>query len=111
MCDLIDKYNKLVRDKIPEIIKQQGDFPKVETLDDKEYFNALNQKLREEVAEYLENFNVDELADIAEVIHALVKYKGMTLHEFENIRLKKHNERGGFDDRISLVEVERKPTE
>lgn len=108
---MIDKYDKLVRDKIPDIIKQQGDFPKIEILDDKRYFDALNQKLKEELVEYLEDFNIDELADIAEVIHALVKHKGLTLNDFEKIRLKKYKERGGFDNKISLIEVVRKRNE
>ena len=108
---MVDKYDKLVRDKIPIIIKQQGDSPKTVTLDDKRYFNALNRKLREELDEYFEYFNIEELADIVEVIHALVKYKGLTLNEFEKIRLKKYDERGSFDARVSLIEVERQCTE
>jgi len=108
--DLIDKYNKLVRDKIPDIIMRQGDCPKVEILDDESYLNALNHKLTEETAEYLGNHSIDELADIVEVIYALVKYKGLTLNDFDILRLRKHNERGGFDNRISLIEVERNQT-
>jgi len=102
---LTDKYNKLVRDKIPEIIRHKGDFPKVKTLNDPDYFDALNQKLTEEVDEYLKEHNADELADILEVIHAIAKHKGLTPHDLEQIRLKKHDERGGFDEKILLVEV------
>ena len=107
---MIDQYNKLVRDKIPEIIRRCGDTPNVELLDDEKYFNALNRKLQEEVAEYLDGYSIDELADILEVIYALVKFKGLTPNDFEHIRLEKYNERGGFNDRISLVEVKRNNT-
>ena len=104
---MVDKYNKLVRDKIPELIMQKDNFSKTELLDDVNYFSALNKKLTEEVSEYLENYNIEELADIVEVIYAIVKFKGINLSEFEDLRLKKYNERGGFDCRISLIEVER----
>jgi len=102
-----DIYNKLVRDKIPEIIVGKGDNPKVRVMDNEEYYQALNQKLKEEAAEYFENYDIEELADIAEVILAIVKYKGVSQRDFEEIRLKKYNERGGFDEKICLVEVER----
>ena len=105
---MIDKYNKLVRDKIPEIISQNGDCPKVRTLDCQSYFDALNHKLTEEVAEYLAEYSVDELADMLEVIHTIAKHKGLTPYDLEQIRIKKHGERGGFDERILLVEVKRK---
>jgi len=102
------KYNKLVRDKIPEIIKRQGDLPKVEVLDDDKYFDSLNQKLTEEVAEYLENFDINELADVLEVICAIVKYRGLSFNDLEKIRHEKFNERGGFDDKLFLIEVKYK---
>jgi predicted house-cleaning noncanonical NTP pyrophosphatase (MazG superfamily) len=105
--DVVEKYIKLVRDKIPEIIKQQGDLPKTELLDEDKYINVLNAKLMEEVAEYLENYNVYEFADILEVIYAIAKYKGITQKDLEDIRVKKLDERGGFDSRISLIEVKR----
>lgn len=102
---MVEIFNKLVRDRIPEIIRSQGDVPKTEILNNNNYFAALNQKLEEEVAEYLEDYSVDELADIVEVIFAIVKFKGLDVNEFEALRLKKHKERGGFDSRISLLEV------
>ena len=102
-----DIYGKLVRDKIPEIIAAQGDIPVTRILDEEEYFHALNQKLQEEVAEYLDGFCPEELADILEVIRAIIEQKGMSYGEIEQIREKKRSERGGFQKRISLVEVER----
>jgi len=104
---LIINYNKLVRDKIPEIIRIIGDTPKTMTLDDETYFHCLNQKLKEEVDEYLEECSACELADILEVIYAIAAYKNLTPSDLENIRLKKHDERGGFSDKVFLVEVER----
>jgi predicted house-cleaning noncanonical NTP pyrophosphatase (MazG superfamily) len=83
----------------------KGDIPSVVTLSDEQYFHALNRKISEEVAEYLEEYSVEELADIVEVVYALVKHKGLSLQEFEQIRLKKREERGGFDEKISLIEV------
>jgi len=99
-------YNKLVRDKIPEIIKKNGQMPKLKKLDESEYFSALNHKLTEEVAEYLESYSVEELADIVEVVYAIIKCKGLSLEDFEAIRNKKIDERGGFEERLLLVEVE-----
>ena len=104
---MTEKYNKLVRDGIPSIIRQQGHEPRTRVLDDGEYFEALNCKLGEELEEYRENFDLGELADMVEVIHAIVKCKGMSLEEFEEIRMKKYNQRGGFAEKIYLVEVER----
>ena len=105
---MTEKYNKLVRDKIPEIIMQKGDEPIVEILDGENYFKALNKKLEEELEEYLEEYDIEELADMVEVIYAIVKYKGMTQENFEDIRLEKNKERGSFDDRLALLGVTRK---
>lgn len=99
-------YQKLVRDKIPEIILEQGNVPVTAVLDDPGYYTALNQKLIEEVDEYNEGHDIEELADIVEVVLALVRYKGVSLAEFEQLRLQKRQERGGFEKRIQLIEVE-----
>ena len=105
---MIEKHNKLVRDKIPEMIRQKGDLPVVETLDDeKKYLKALHRKLSEEIDEYHEQRNVDEFADVLEVVYALAKYYGKTPEYLEQIRLKKYKERGGFDNKTFLVAVER----
>ena len=102
-----DVYNKLVRDKIPELIIAQGDVPVTRILDDAEYAQALHLKLQEEVAEYLDGFCVEELADVLEVVRAIIESKGMTYDEVEQIRKSKNDERGGFRKKISLIEVER----
>lgn len=105
---MTDVYNKLIRDNIPEIIRKQGDIPNTQILDDKAYYKALNEKLTEEVNEYLVDYNITELADIAEVIIALIKHNGVSMEEFEQIRRDKHNKNGGFDKKLFLVSVERK---
>jgi len=104
---MISRYDKLVRDKIPEIIRAQGDIPRVETLDDEQYFSALNQKLREEVDEYFEAYKLEELADILEVVYAIAQHKQVSKDDLERLRLEKYNERGGFGDKVFLIEVEK----
>ena len=69
-------YNKLVRDKIPEIISaDNGSICKTRIMDDKEYLKALDAKLQEELCEYLESGSIEELADLEEVIRAVLKTK------------------------------------
>lgn len=98
-------YNKLVRDRIPEIIEVSGKSCVTETLPDEQFIELLNKKLLEEVTEYLESGSVEELADIGEVMHAILDYKGISLEEFQRIRLEKLQERGGFKKKILLKEV------
>lgn len=93
---------KLVRDHIPEIIRSNGEEPKVRTLNDDEYLAALDDKLREEVAEYLEANDLNELADILEVIRAIAEAHGSSIEKIERVREEKFEKRGGFSDRISL---------
>lgn len=98
-------YNKLVRDKIPQIIEQAGKTCVCETLSDEQYIQMLNEKLLEEVKEYLESGTVEELADIDEVMHAILAFKDVSIEEFQKIRLDKLNARGGFLNKILLKEV------
>lgn len=104
---MIDRYNKLVRDKIPQIISKQGGFPLTEQLIGESYAEALHSKLAEEVAEYFESRSIEELADIVEVIYALVKQRGLSIKDLESARLKKYDDAGGFENGIFLVEVRR----
>lgn len=98
---------KLVRDKIPEIIRESGDRPIIRQLsDDTEYMMELYLKLDEEVAEFKENLNTAELADVLEVVYALGKSFGLTEQELDHIRKKKALERGAFDERVLLKRVE-----
>jgi len=93
---------KLVRDRIPEIIRKQGGEPRVRKLDEESFREALCDKLGEETKEFLEGRTVEELADILEVVYALAGDDGLTQDALEAIRLKKRAERGGFDQRLIL---------
>lgn len=99
------KYNKLVRDKIPEIIEKNNKRCEYTILNSEEYLDHLNKKLLEEVNEYLESNDTEEIADILEVIYSILKHKNIDKEEVEKIRVKKKNERGSFDKRIMLKEV------
>jgi len=99
-------YNKLIRDKIPQIIEDSGKSPSVEILDDSDYVKSLNVKLQEELDEYLEDESVEELADIVEVIMAILKHKEVSLEAFESIRKKKIEDRGAFEKKLFLRHVE-----
>ena len=99
-------YNKLVRDKIPEIIESDGKICKTEILSDEEYLKMLDAKLDEELAEYHKDQNIEELADLIEVIYAAAKARGYSVDELEKVRVKKAEERGGFGEKVFLREVE-----
>jgi len=99
------KYNKLVRDKIPEIIKNKGAVPIAHIADDEEYWQKLKEKLQEEVDEFLKDSNEEELADILEVIYAICDFKNFDKEKLELLRKKKTEERGGFKDKIILDET------
>lgn len=98
-------YNKLVRDKIPEIIEKSGKTCTVETLTDEKYIVMLDAKLTEELAEYQESKSLEELADLLEVMGAVVKARGYSWDELTKVRKKKHEERGGFEKKILLKQV------
>lgn len=98
-------YNKLVRDRIPEIIEKSGKKFVIDVMDEEVYKIELNKKLMEEVQEYLENESVEEIADILEVIYSILKLKGVTIEEVEHIRKQKKATRGGFDQKIKLIKV------
>lgn len=99
------KYNKLVRDKIPEIIKKKGVIPVTHIASDNEYWRKLKEKLQEEVDEFIKDSNEEELADILEVVYAICDYKKIDKKELELLRKKKAEERGGFKDQIILDET------
>lgn len=99
-------YNKLVRDKIPSIIETDGKTCKTRILSNGEYIAALEAKLNEEVAEYQKDKNLEEMADVLEVLQAICVARGYTLEELEALRTKKAEERGGFTKKIFLEYVE-----
>lgn len=98
-------YKKLVRDKIPEIIKSSGAKPATRILDEKEYLEELVKKLKEEVAEFEEDHSIEELADIQEVLLALYEALGIKKDELEAVRSKKADKNGRFKKRIYLEGV------
>lgn len=98
-------YNKLVRDRIPEIIQDSGKTCEIEVLDDKTYLEILDKKLTEELNEYYESHNAEELADLLEVVYATAKARGYTKEQLEEIRQNKADKRGAFDQKILLKSV------
>lgn len=100
------RYDKLVRDKIPEIIESTGKKAICRTLTETEYKEYLEKKLDEEVAEFHGSKSVEELADILEVVYALIEIQGRSVFELGSMRRRKLFERGAFGKRICLIEVE-----
>lgn len=91
---------KLVRDRIPEIIKNDGKTPITEILSNEEYLKELDIKLNEEVAEYQTDRTIEEMADILEVLFAICEARGYSVEELMKLRESKREKRGGFKDRI-----------
>ncbi len=98
-------YNKLVRDRIPDIIKESGRSCTIEVLSDFDYIRMLDEKLGEELAEYHQDHSMEELADLLEVIRAVTVARGWSLDELEKVRVEKARQRGGFEKKLLLKEV------
>ena len=98
-------YNKLVRDRIPEIIEASGKTCEIEILSDEEYLEMLDKKLDEELAEYHHEQNIEELADLLEVLYTTAKARGYSIEELDHVRIEKQKARGGFDKKILLKSV------
>lgn len=101
-------FHKLVRDRIPEIIEAEGKTCICKTLSDEDYLHLLDEKLNEELTEYQESKSLEELADLLEVIRAVVKARGWTLEELEELRAGKAAKRGRFEKKLLLQEVIKK---
>ncbi|MCL2426951.1 MAG: nucleoside triphosphate pyrophosphohydrolase [Oscillospiraceae bacterium] len=99
-------FNKLVRDRIPEIIESHGNIPEIEVLDDLAYSKALDEKLREECNELFEansrEAKVEEIADTLKVLHAIADTLNITMDEIENVRKHKQEKRGAFKKKFFL---------
>ena len=100
-------YEKLVRDRIPELIEAQGEIPLAEILDDEAYIRCLDEKMREELEEYLEDGSMEELADLLEVIRAVIAACGPTWDEVESLRVGKANRNVAFEKKLYLIGVEK----
>jgi predicted house-cleaning noncanonical NTP pyrophosphatase (MazG superfamily) len=99
------KFNKAIRDKIPEIIQKDGHTCNIQTLSDEKFIIEIEKKLSEEVTEYQNDKNPEELADILEVIYRISQLKGISKEELEKIRIKKLQDRGGFDKNLFLIDT------
>ena len=100
------EYDKLVRDRIPGIIEGNGNTPIVHRATDDEFGQRLIEKLHEEVKEFCENREIEELADILEIVHAIRESRGVTVEQLQEIRAQKADRRGRFEERIVLERVE-----
>ena len=98
-------YDKLVRDKIPKIIEKSGKQCEIEILSDEKYLEMIDKKFDEKLEEYHKDKNIEELADLLEVIYAATKVLGYSIEDLENVRVEKAEKRGGFDKKILLKKV------
>ncbi len=104
---MVTHYNKLIRDRIPEIVRGGGGTAVVTVLSDAAYREALDRKLSEELAEYLAEGDVAELADLLEVVLAICETRGVDADALEAMRRAKAEKNGRFSQRLFLVSVER----
>jgi predicted house-cleaning noncanonical NTP pyrophosphatase (MazG superfamily) len=105
------KYNKLIRNRIPEIIKEKDIESKTHIAEKDEYYQKLQEKLEEEIKEFLsadEKDKIEEIADILEVLYTICDVKGVSREQIEEIRAQKSKDRGGFEKRIILEETRTK---
>lgn len=105
LLTLLMRYNKLVRDKIPEIIKRKGQTPVTHVATVEEFSTKLKEKLSEEVAEFQEAESIEELADVLEVIDTIIVFRHFEKNQILEVQKKKRKERGGFEKRIILDEA------
>ena len=100
------QFDKAIRDKIPEIIKESGKNCNMKKLKDSEFLIELEKKLIEELTEYQESKDVEELADILEVVYRISELKGITSDELDHIKNEKAKKRCKFADNLFLVDTD-----
>ena len=99
-------YHKLVRDRIPDIIKESGKECSYVILEaDGDYIEAIENKLIEEVNEYLKEPSLSELSDVLAVVYGIAQARNWSLEDLENERVSKENKNGSFDKKVFLLEV------
>lgn len=96
----LTNQGKLVRDKIPQIIMEDGKTPITRILSEEEYLAELDKKLNEEIAEYQADKSLEEMADVLEVLFAICEARGHSVEELMEVRRKKREKRGGFEQKI-----------
>jgi len=106
LLETMIQNDKLVRDRIPEILRAQGKRCDVRTLADDEFAQRVEEKLAEEIAEYRESGEIEELADIVKLIEAIAEQRGVEWDQFERLRLQKREQRGGFTRRLLVCRVD-----
>lgn len=99
-------YNKLIRDNNVKIMEDKGCKVRYEILDNERYGEELDKKLKEEVEEYLEDYSIEEMADVMEVIYAILEYRGTSMEEVEKVRIEKRDRKGAFKKKVFLKDVE-----
>lgn len=97
---------KLVRDRIPELIRQRGATPHVRILDEEHFYASLLDKLREEMSEFEANPSAEELADLSEVLRGLARRLGIPYGLVERERVRKYEANGGFEEGILLEGID-----
>ena len=97
------RREKLVRDRIPDIIRENGESPTVRSATEKEMDLLLREKLVEESSEYLSSGSIEEIADVLEVVHEILSRRGVSFEDVERIRLQKKRHRGGFEKGLVLL--------
>lgn len=100
------QFDKLVRDRIPDVVRENGERPVTHVAEGPEYRMRLREKLCEEAEEFRETGDPEELADVLEVLAAIRDAEGVGQAELERLREEKAQERGRFDDRVVLERVE-----
>lgn len=110
---MIKKYNKLIRDRVPEIIEKDGEIPHMMVVNGKEFIKALKKKLLEEAKELIAAKSrkdaINEIADILEIVDALTAQMKISNLEICVLRRKKNLKRGAFEKQLFLIKTETKP--
>lgn len=109
MKDEDDELPKLVRDRIPEIIRENDEYPVTETVYGEEREGYLREKIGEEADEFLESGEIEEIADLLEVIDTYLEHQDIDEEELYELKERKNKERGSFSEGIVLEDV--KPSE